>query len=82
MICKMKKTTEMKKVGANMMLAGFEYFQSDRDAQWYFQLKAPNGGILMQSGSYLSEHDCLEGIDMVRRYADVAIIEHASSIRL
>jgi uncharacterized protein YegP (UPF0339 family) len=78
----MKKPSEIKTLRGNMMLAGFEYFQSDRDAQWYFQLKAPNGGILMQSGSYLSEHECLEGIDMVRRYADVAIIECASSIRL
>ena len=77
----MKKSTKIKSLGVNMMLAGFEYFQSDRDAQWYFQLKAPNGGILMQSGSYLSEHECLEGIDMVRRYADVAIIEPAPSIR-
>jgi uncharacterized protein YegP (UPF0339 family) len=74
--------TYHEEVGGSMMLAGFEYWQSDRDAQWYFQLKAPNGGILVQSGGYLSEHECLEGIDMVRRYADVAALWHSPSIKI
>ena len=64
------------------MLAGFEYFQSEEDSLWYFQLKAPNGGILVQSGGYITEYECLEGIDMVRRYADVAILQNGPTIRL
>ena len=78
----MKGKSKYQHVGGNMMLAGFEYYKSNRDEQWYFQLKAPNGGILVQSGSYLTEHECLEGIDMVRRYADVAIVQHGQSVRL
>lgn len=78
----MKKNQEYPNLGGNMMLAGFEFFQSDRDLQWYFQLKAPNGGILVQSGGYITKHECLEGIDMVRRYADVAIIQHGQTVRL
>ncbi len=64
-----------------MMLAGFEYWKSTKDLQWYFQLKAPNGGILVQSGGYLTEHECLEGIDMVRRFADVAVVEQNQKVR-
>ena len=64
------------------MLAGFEYWQSIDDGQWYFHLKAPNGGILVQSGSYQHEHDCLDGIDMVRCYAGVAILQHVDTIRV
>lgn len=78
----MMKKTNQQHMGGNMMLAGFEYWQSDHDLQWYFQLKAPNGGILVQSGGFLSEHDCLEGIDMVRRYADVAVLQQSSSASL
>ena len=78
----MKKNQDYHDVGGNIMLAGFEFYQSDRDAQWYFQLKAPNGGILVQSGGYITKHECLEGIDMVRRYADVAILQQGPSIRM
>ncbi len=77
----MKRNHTFHKTKTSMMLAGFEYFQSNEDTLWYFHLKAPNGGILVQSGGYITEHECLEGIDMVRRYADVAVLFHGPAIR-
>ncbi|MBN1280523.1 MAG: YegP family protein [Candidatus Thermoplasmatota archaeon] len=56
------------------MLARYEYWQSEEDEQWYFHLKAPANGIIVQSAGYATEDDCLEGIEQVRRYADVAIV--------
>ena len=56
------------------MLTSIEYYQSELDNLWYFHLKAPNGGLLVQSAGYLTEHDCLDGIDMLRLYADVAVL--------
>jgi len=56
------------------MLATFEYWQSEEDEQWYFHLKAPYNGIIVQSAGYTTEDDCLMGIEQVKRYADLAII--------
>jgi len=57
------------------MLTRIEYYQSMDDSLWYFHLTAPNGGILVQSGGYITEHECLNGIDLLRLYADVAILD-------
>jgi uncharacterized protein YegP (UPF0339 family) len=62
------------------MLARFEYWLSDEDEQWYFHLLAPNGGILVQSAGFISEMDCLDGIEMVRRYVDIAIIAKLDTV--
>jgi uncharacterized protein YegP (UPF0339 family) len=56
------------------MLTRIEYYKSLDDTLWYFHLKAPNGGILVQSGGYITEHECLNGIDLLRLYADVAVL--------
>ena len=64
------------------MLAEFEYWHSREDGQWYFHLKAPNGGILVQSGGYQHEYECLDGIEMVRCYADVAVLNRADIITI
>ena len=52
----------------------FEYWQSEIDGQWYFNFVAPNGGITVQSAGYNSESECLEGIDMIKRYAEIALV--------
>jgi len=56
------------------MIAKFEYWQSEEDGQWYFHLKAPRNGIIVQSAGYTTENECLQGIEQVKRYADVATI--------
>jgi len=56
------------------MLPRFEYWQSDEDFNWYFHLRSPKGGIIFQSAGYESEDECLEGIELVRRYAEVAVV--------
>ena len=56
----------------------FEYWRSKQDLQWYFHLIAPNGGVLVQSAGYMNEDDCLDAIEMLRIYSDVApIAKHA-----
>ena len=50
----------------------FEYWQSEVDGQWYFHLIGPNGGVIVQSAGYMTENECLNGIEMVKRYSDVA----------
>jgi uncharacterized protein YegP (UPF0339 family) len=57
-----------------MMLAKFEYWQSEVDGQWYFHFISPNGGIVVQSAGYESEEECLQGIDLLRSYSDIAVI--------
>lgn len=56
------------------MVAVLEYWQSEEDGQWYFHLKAPRNGIIVQSVGYESEDDCLWGIEQLKRYADVAVV--------
>lgn len=57
-----------------MLPVRFEYWQSEEDGQWYFHLIAPNGGVLVHSGTYDTEDDCLEGIEQVRRFARLATV--------
>ena len=64
------------------MFAKFEYWQSEEDAQWYFQLRAPYNGIIIQSAGYMTKEECLEGIDQVRRYADIAIVTQSPMVSI
>lgn len=64
------------------MLAKFEYWQSEEDEQWYFHLRAPRNGIIIQSAGYTSRDECLEGIDQVRRYADIAIVTQSPMVSI
>lgn len=57
-----------------MLPVRFEYWQSEEDGQWYFHLIAPNGGVLVHSGGYMTEDECLEGIEQVRRYSRLATV--------
>ena len=52
----------------------FKYWQSEVDGQWYFHLIGPNGGVIVQSAGYMTENECLKGIEMVKRYSDIAIV--------
>jgi uncharacterized protein YegP (UPF0339 family) len=61
------------------MLAHFEYWKST-EGQWYFHLIAPNTGILSQSGGYDTKCECLEGIDLIRLYADVAAVQRRDTL--
>lgn len=56
------------------MVAVIEYWQSEEDEQWYFHLKAPRNGIIVQSGGYQTMDECLWGIEQMKRYADVAVV--------
>lgn len=58
------------------MIPMIEYWQSPEDGCYYFHLKAPNGGILVQSSGYPTVDRCLDGIEMVRYYADIAILSN------
>lgn len=64
------------------MIAKFEYWQSEDDEQWYFHLKAPRNGIIVQSVGYTTEDECIQGIEQVKRYADIAIIAPSSMISM
>lgn len=47
----------------------------DRAGQYRWQLKAPNGKILADSGeSYVTNAGCREGIADVKRYVPTAVI--------
>ena len=52
----------------------FEFWQSDKDDQWYFHLVAQNGEIVAQSQGYTSKDNCINGIHAVKKYAATAII--------
>ncbi|MBD3262877.1 DUF1508 domain-containing protein [Candidatus Woesearchaeota archaeon] len=56
------------------MSTRFEYWQSDENGEWYFHLIAPNGGVIAHSGPYITEDECLEGIEQLRRYARTSIV--------
>ncbi|MEM0466517.1 MAG: YegP family protein [Candidatus Thermoplasmatota archaeon] len=56
------------------MVALIEYWQSEEDGQWYFHLKAPYDGIIVQSVGYQSEEDCLIGIEQLKQYAELAVV--------
>ena len=57
------------------MKGKFVYWKSDKDGQWYFHLKAPGGEIIADSEGYTEKHNCLKGIDSVKRWAPDADVE-------
>jgi amphi-Trp domain-containing protein len=56
----------------------FELFQGAND-QWYFRLKAPNGEIILASEGYTSKEGALNGIESVRKNAQLENVEHRTS---
>ena len=53
----------------------FEFWQSKKDGQWYFHLKAENNEIIAQSEGYTTKDNCLNGINSVKRNAPNADLE-------
>jgi len=52
----------------------FEMWESEKDGQWYFHLKAPNGEIVASSQGYTTKDNCKNGIESVKKYAPEADI--------
>jgi uncharacterized protein YegP (UPF0339 family) len=44
----------------------YEYWQSKRDNQWYWHLKAANGEKIATGEGYRNEADCLHVIGLVK----------------
>ncbi len=47
----------------------FEIFQSEKDQQYYFRLKARNGRIMLRSEGYRTKAGCRKGVEAVKRLA-------------
>jgi len=56
------------------MTEKFEYWQSEKNDEWYFHLVAPNGEIIAQSEGYTSKDGCIKGAEAVKKYAQTAEI--------
>ncbi len=50
----------------------FEYWQSNKNGQWYFHLKADNNEIIAHSEGYTTKDNCISGIDSVKNNASNA----------
>jgi uncharacterized protein YegP (UPF0339 family) len=56
------------KIGTNMS-SKFELFQSNKNGQYYFRLKAANGEPILASEGYTTKSNCSHGIDAVKANA-------------
>jgi len=57
-------------------MSQFEIFKSDKNAQFYFRLKADNGEIVASSEGYTSKHNAKKGIDVIKRLAvDAPVVD-------
>lgn len=50
-------------------MAKFEVFQSSKNKEFRFRLKADNGQIILSSEGYTSKASCLNGIESVKKNA-------------
>ena len=54
----------------------YEYFQSKRNNEWYWRLRASNGQIVAVGGEgYKNKADCLRGIELVKGSGDAPVVE-------
>ena len=54
----------------------FQYFQSKKNNQWYWRLKADNWKIIADgSEGYDSKADCLNGISLVKSSGNAEVVE-------
>ena len=44
------------------MVGKYEYWESMKNRQWYWHLKASNGRVVAQSEGYVTKRCCLNGI--------------------
>ena len=54
------------------MVEKFEYWQSNKNGQWYFHLKATNGEIIANSQGYTTKENCINGIYSIKNNANTA----------
>lgn len=54
------------------MVEKFEYWQSNKNGQWYFHLKATNGEIIANSQGYTTKENCINGIQSIKNNANTA----------
>ena len=54
-----------------MAKARFEVYK-DKSGQYRFRLIAPNNEIIAVSEAYTTKHNCLKGIEAVKKYASEA----------
>jgi uncharacterized protein YegP (UPF0339 family) len=54
------------------MTEKFEMWESSKDGQWYFHLKAPNGEVIVSSEGYSTKDNCTHGIESVKEYSSNA----------
>jgi len=54
------------------MVEKFEYWQSNKNGQWYFHLKATNGEIIANSQGYTTKENCINGIHSIKNNANTA----------
>lgn len=51
------------------MSAKYQIFRSDRNAEYYFRLKAGNGEIILQSEGYQHKTGAQNGVESVRQHS-------------
>jgi uncharacterized protein YegP (UPF0339 family) len=54
--------------------AKWQYWQSEADGHWYFNLRGKNGKIVLQSEGYEREKGCLKGIAAIINNAQTYIV--------
>lgn len=52
----------------------FEYWQSSKNSNWYWHLKASNGVVIAQGEGYVNKADCLHVINLIKTYASTASV--------
>lgn len=54
----------------------YEYFQSSKNDEWYWRLRADNGEPIADGGQgYSNKADCLHGIGLVKKSGDAEVTE-------
>lgn len=54
----------------------FEIYESDKNGEFYFRLKAKNGEVILTSQGYKAKASCLNGVESVKKNAaDEALFE-------
>lgn len=58
----------------SQVLDNFTVWQSTNDNQYYFNLKAPNGEIILRSEGYTSRTNANKGVAAVKLYSPGAVL--------
>lgn len=55
----------------------FEYWQSSKNSNWYWHLKAANGQVIANGEGYVNKADCLHVINLIKTGASGASVVQA-----